>query len=84
MCYRQGKEESGDLRDAGGFYHGRPPLPLGEARGLVLVGVHTAELLAIRIVDTHQPMVMFAAAVLGESILIFIRCVFSHFARPSL
>ena len=84
MRYRQDKEESGNLRNTGGFYHRGPALSLGEARGFVLVGVHAAELLAIRVVNTHEPMVMFAAAVPGEGILIFVRCVFSHFARPSL
>lgn len=63
---------SGDLRDAGGFYHGGPTLPLREARRLVLVGVHAAELLSIGVIHADQPMVMLAAAVPGEGIFIFI------------
>lgn len=67
------KKGSGDLCNTGGFYHGGPALPLGEARRFVLVGVHAAELFAIGVVNTHKPMVMFAAAVPGEGVLVFIR-----------
>jgi len=84
MCYCQNEKGSGDLRNPGGLYHGGPALTLGEARRFILVGVHAAELLAIGVVNTHKPMVMLAAAVPGEGILIFIRSVFCHFARPSL
>ena len=78
------RRESGDLGNAGGFYHRGPALALGEARRFVFVGVHAAKLFAVGVVDTHQPMVMFAAAVPGEGILVFVGSVFCHFARLSL
>ena len=84
MCYRQDAEGSGDLSYAGGLYHRRPALALGEARRFVFVGVYAAELFAICVVNADKPMVMFAAAVPGERILVFIRCFFYHFARLSL
>ena len=84
MGYRQEQKGSGNLGNTSGFYHRGPALALGEARRFILVGVHAAELFAIRVVNTHKPMVMFPAAVPGEGILIFVRCVFCHFARPSL
>jgi hypothetical protein len=78
------EDRSGDLGNTGGFYHGRPALALGEARCFVLVGVHASKFLAIGVINADQPMMMFAAAVPGEGIFIFVRSFFCHFARPSL
>ena len=75
---------SGNLCNAGGFYHRGPALALGEARGFVFVGVHSPKLFTVGVINADQPMMMFAPAVPGEGILVFVRCFFCHFARLTL
>src|SRR5215471_14920152 len=60
------KGRSGNLRDASGFHHRRASLALREARGFFLVGVHTAECFAVRIVHGNEEVVMAATAILAE------------------
>jgi hypothetical protein len=60
------QERSGNLRDASGFHHRRAALAFGEAGGLFLVGVDTAEGFAVRIVHGNQEVVMAATAILAK------------------
>jgi hypothetical protein len=72
------KERSRNLSNPGGLYHWGAALALGEARGFVLIGIYTAKLLAIGVVNADKPMVMFPAAVPAKRVLFFLRIVFCH------
>jgi len=63
------EEFSGNLGNAGGFYHRRAALTLRKPGGLILVRVDTAELFSVGIKDTDKIMVMFAATIFAESSL---------------
>jgi hypothetical protein len=62
-------------------------LALREAGRLIFVRVHAAELFPIGIVDTHEVMVMFAAAIFAERSLAssraFFRPTFCHVGHPN-
>jgi len=51
------------LRDSGGFYDRRFPLPFGKTRGFVFIGVDAPELLSVSIRYGDQPVMMFPPAV---------------------
>jgi hypothetical protein len=77
---------SGNLGDARGLHHRRTALPLREARGLFLIGVHATELFAVRIINTDEIVMMLAAAVLGKGTLpssrTLLRPTFCHVDHP--
>ena len=83
--------QSGNLADARRLNHRRPALPFGKTRRLVLIGIHTPELLTICVIDGDEPMVMFPPPILVERTLLFARgflcsyfchCDFSCTGRP--
>jgi hypothetical protein len=84
----QNLERLGDLCDARGLHHRRAALPLREPRGFVLVGIHAAELLAVRIIHANQKMMVFAPAVFTEGSLpssgVSFRPVLGHVGHPCL
>jgi hypothetical protein len=82
--YKQ--EQSGNLSNPSGLNHGGTPLTLREARSFIFVRVNSAKLFPIGVKDTHQVMVMLAAAIFAESSLAsnarFFRVSFYHVGHP--
>ena len=58
-------------------------MPVSKARGLFLVGVNAAKLLAIRVGHSHEKMMMLATAIFAESILLFVCNLFTACFRHS-
>ena len=51
------------LGDAGSLYDGRPLLPFGKAGGFVVVCVHAAKPLSIRVEHGNEPVMMLATPI---------------------
>lgn len=69
---------SGNLADACRFDDRGPALAFRKTRGLIAVGIDTAELLAIGVIDSDEPVVMLAPPVLAKSSFFLASVLFRH------